>query len=382
MEIQGAIPMLGLIWFQQPNGTPVNTNNTHKFSSSPAKPPCKSHPISSHPRRAPRKTRISSLPLYKRAPRHLTRKNSPPFHLSLSNLDLSLSSPLVFARASRVVVVGGGAMAGRSELVVSFGEMLIDFVPTVAGVSLAEAPAFVKAPGGAGERGHRGGAARRRGRVRRQAGGRRVRADARGHPPRQRRRRRRGRVRRRGAHRARLRHPPRRRGARVHVLPQPQRRHAPHPRRAQRRAHQEGKPPADLLIPPPCSSHLRDLRRRQFRSIRSRRARVEPNLSPVSWFRSLDLDAFPACIDVVRFRLLFVCLWRLKVSFSLRVIRVLCCWIFRGNPKILGQKRRISCWFWSDLVVRSSWLLVLFLDLVMCLLWFIQTSTIFGETNR
>uniref|UniRef100_A0A0E0N662 fructokinase n=1 Tax=Oryza rufipogon TaxID=4529 RepID=A0A0E0N662_ORYRU len=40
-------------------------------------------------------------------------------------------------------------MAGRSELVVSFGEMLIDFVPTVAGVSLAEAPAFVKAPGGA-----------------------------------------------------------------------------------------------------------------------------------------------------------------------------------------------------------------------------------------
>lgn len=33
--------------------------------------------------------------------------------------------------------------------VVSFGEMIIDFVPTVAGVSLAEAPGFVKAPGGA-----------------------------------------------------------------------------------------------------------------------------------------------------------------------------------------------------------------------------------------
>lgn len=30
-----------------------------------------------------------------------------------------------------------------------FGEMLIDFVPTVGGVSLAEAPAFKKAPGGA-----------------------------------------------------------------------------------------------------------------------------------------------------------------------------------------------------------------------------------------
>ncbi|KAL2334570.1 hypothetical protein Fmac_015783 [Flemingia macrophylla] len=36
-----------------------------------------------------------------------------------------------------------------SSLVVCFGEMLIDFVPTVGGVSLAEAPAFQKAPGGA-----------------------------------------------------------------------------------------------------------------------------------------------------------------------------------------------------------------------------------------
>ncbi|XP_010930218.1 fructokinase-1 [Elaeis guineensis] len=33
--------------------------------------------------------------------------------------------------------------------VVSFGEMIIDFVPTVSGVSVAEAPGFVKAPGGA-----------------------------------------------------------------------------------------------------------------------------------------------------------------------------------------------------------------------------------------
>ncbi|XP_077239602.1 putative fructokinase-7 [Tasmannia lanceolata] len=38
---------------------------------------------------------------------------------------------------------------GKSSLVICFGEMLIDFVPTVAGVSLAEAPAFKKAPGGA-----------------------------------------------------------------------------------------------------------------------------------------------------------------------------------------------------------------------------------------
>ncbi|KAA3458432.1 putative fructokinase-6, chloroplastic [Gossypium australe] len=36
-----------------------------------------------------------------------------------------------------------------SSLVVCFGEMLIDFVPTISGLSLAEAPAFKKAPGGA-----------------------------------------------------------------------------------------------------------------------------------------------------------------------------------------------------------------------------------------
>ncbi|KAL3568396.1 hypothetical protein D5086_031047 [Populus alba] len=36
-----------------------------------------------------------------------------------------------------------------SSLVVCFGEMLIDFVPTISGLSLADAPAFKKAPGGA-----------------------------------------------------------------------------------------------------------------------------------------------------------------------------------------------------------------------------------------
>ena len=35
------------------------------------------------------------------------------------------------------------------SLIISFGEVLIDFVPTVNGVSLAEAPAFKKAAGGA-----------------------------------------------------------------------------------------------------------------------------------------------------------------------------------------------------------------------------------------
>lgn len=36
-----------------------------------------------------------------------------------------------------------------SFLVVLFGEMLIHFVPTISGLSLAKAPAFKKAPGGA-----------------------------------------------------------------------------------------------------------------------------------------------------------------------------------------------------------------------------------------
>ncbi|CAL9069399.1 fructokinase-1 [Musa acuminata AAA Group] len=45
-----------------------------------------------------------------------------------------------------VTVNGDSAGAG---LIVSFGEMLIDFVPTVSGVSLEEAPGFLKAPGGA-----------------------------------------------------------------------------------------------------------------------------------------------------------------------------------------------------------------------------------------
>ncbi|KAK8948048.1 putative fructokinase-1 [Platanthera guangdongensis] len=44
------------------------------------------------------------------------------------------------------MAIGGG---GDDRLVVSFGEMLIDFVPTESGLSLADAPGFIKAPGGA-----------------------------------------------------------------------------------------------------------------------------------------------------------------------------------------------------------------------------------------
>lgn len=45
-------------------------------------------------------------------------------------------------------MASNGGVSNKS-LIVSFGEMLIDFVPTVSGVSLAEAPGFLKAPGGA-----------------------------------------------------------------------------------------------------------------------------------------------------------------------------------------------------------------------------------------
>ncbi|GMN59473.1 hypothetical protein TIFTF001_028558 [Ficus carica] len=46
-------------------------------------------------------------------------------------------------------MAANGVPSTGKGLIVSFGEMLIDFVPTVSGVSLAEAPGFLKAPGGA-----------------------------------------------------------------------------------------------------------------------------------------------------------------------------------------------------------------------------------------
>ncbi|CAI0450887.1 unnamed protein product [Linum tenue] len=52
-------------------------------------------------------------------------------------------------RKAAPAVGGGSSEADGSSLVVCFGEMLIDFVPTINGLSLADAPAFKKAPGGA-----------------------------------------------------------------------------------------------------------------------------------------------------------------------------------------------------------------------------------------
>ncbi|KAK1314903.1 putative fructokinase-1 [Acorus calamus] len=43
----------------------------------------------------------------------------------------------------------GVSVSGGGGLVISFGEMLIDFVPTVSGISLAQAPGFLKAAAGA-----------------------------------------------------------------------------------------------------------------------------------------------------------------------------------------------------------------------------------------
>ncbi|KAK6913556.1 Carbohydrate kinase PfkB [Dillenia turbinata] len=57
-------------------------------------------------------------------------------------------SPLRF-QGKAVAGDNGSPEPNDSSLVVCFGEMLIDFVPTVSGLSLAESAAFKKAPGGA-----------------------------------------------------------------------------------------------------------------------------------------------------------------------------------------------------------------------------------------
>ncbi|KAL5055159.1 hypothetical protein RYX36_035842 [Vicia faba] len=55
------------------------------------------------------------------------------------------------AKGMAKAITGDGRPDETKELplVVCFGEMLIDFVPTVSGLSLADASAFKKAPGGA-----------------------------------------------------------------------------------------------------------------------------------------------------------------------------------------------------------------------------------------
>ncbi|XP_065849536.1 probable fructokinase-6, chloroplastic isoform X2 [Euphorbia lathyris] len=60
-----------------------------------------------------------------------------------------VSMPHSHLQGNKALPVDGSSETNDSNLVVCFGEMLIDFVPTVSGLSLANAPAFKKAPGGA-----------------------------------------------------------------------------------------------------------------------------------------------------------------------------------------------------------------------------------------
>ncbi|XP_027939048.1 probable fructokinase-6, chloroplastic [Vigna unguiculata] len=67
-----------------------------------------------------------------------------------STFSSPLAPPIVKFNVRGKAFPGDGTPETKeSPLVVCFGEMLIDFVPTVSGLSLAEAPAFKKAPGGA-----------------------------------------------------------------------------------------------------------------------------------------------------------------------------------------------------------------------------------------
>lgn len=70
---------------------------------------------------------------------------------SSSKLSNSSSSKKVISSSSRIVDTPKSSceLDKNPGLVACFGELLIDFVPNVCGVSLAEAPGFKKAPGGA-----------------------------------------------------------------------------------------------------------------------------------------------------------------------------------------------------------------------------------------
>ncbi|KAL8096012.1 hypothetical protein AgCh_037104 [Apium graveolens] len=79
--------------------------------------------------------------------------SSPPPLPCFSNHFFSLKPsslrPCIPFQGKTRAITNGLPETDDSSLVVCFGEMLIDFVPTSNGLSLAEAPAFKKAPGGA-----------------------------------------------------------------------------------------------------------------------------------------------------------------------------------------------------------------------------------------
>ncbi|XP_027079340.1 probable fructokinase-6, chloroplastic isoform X1 [Coffea arabica] len=70
---------------------------------------------------------------------------SSPSPVALPRFKLQVATPL----GKALPIDNGAPEKDESSLVVCFGELLIDFVPTASGLSLAEAPAFKKAPGGA-----------------------------------------------------------------------------------------------------------------------------------------------------------------------------------------------------------------------------------------
>lgn len=77
---------------------------------------------------------------------------SPPAPKAPSFLTPAPMAPVLCASGvSRIAPAVSGLVlqGGTDSLVLCFGEMLIDFVPTENGVSLAEAPGFIPAPGGA-----------------------------------------------------------------------------------------------------------------------------------------------------------------------------------------------------------------------------------------
>ncbi|KAF9592407.1 hypothetical protein IFM89_014897 [Coptis chinensis] len=67
----------------------------------------------------------------------------------VTTLGLTSRTPRLCRLQGKALPSDNGSPDEYESLVVCFGEMLIDFVPTISGLSLAEAPAFKKAPGGA-----------------------------------------------------------------------------------------------------------------------------------------------------------------------------------------------------------------------------------------
>ncbi|CAD5316449.1 unnamed protein product [Arabidopsis thaliana] len=85
-----------------------------------------------------------SGPTFRSTPHSLTSKRSISIKSTSPSLTISNSRSNLKGRA-----LSSDGSTQESPYVVCFGEMLIDFVPTTSGLSLADAPAFKKAPGGA-----------------------------------------------------------------------------------------------------------------------------------------------------------------------------------------------------------------------------------------